>query len=426
MELQNGQFLVGGYPVLKLAEEFDTPLYFYDADKITGQHRQLSNAFAGVNHSIKYALKANSNLNILRLLKNLGAGLDAVSINEVRLGLKAGFAPSEILFTPNCVSIDEIREGVKEGVRINIDNISILEQFGGEFGNSYPVCIRINPHLLGGAHEHIQTGHIDSKFGISIHQIRHAMRVITTNEINVEGLHMHTGSDILDAQVFLNGLQILFNIANDFPDLAYLDFGSGFKVAYRDGDVTTNIEELGKLVTESFNAFCKDYGRDLELWFEPGKFLVSQAGYLLVKVNVVKQTVSTVFAGVDSGQNHLMRPMMYDAYHKITNVSNPGGVQRVYTVVGYICETDTFGADRKLPEVREGDLLVMHNAGAYGFSMSSNYNSRFRPAEILIHEGRPHLIRKRETQVDLLKNQVELDFLKQERSTAKQKASEVK
>lgn len=400
--------MVEGVDLLSVAEQFGTPLYVYNGNKIKKQYHTLKDAFKQVKVKIKYACKANTNINILKLLKAEGCGLDTVSINEVRLGLKAGFAPEDILYTPNCVSFEEIKKAVGLGVSINIDNISILEQFGNEYGNSVPVCIRVNPHVLAGGNAHIQTGHIDSKFGISLHQIRHVMRVVSANNIQVVGLHMHTGSDILDAEVFTRAAELLFDVAADFKDLQYIDLGSGFKVAYRQDDVTTDVERLGKVLGDRFLEICKEYGRELELWFEPGKFLVSEAGFFLAKVNVVKQTVSTVFAGVDSGQNHLVRPMMYDAYHHITNVSNPTGTPRVYSVVGYICETDTFGYDRKLNEVREGDVLALHNAGAYGFMMSSNYNSRVRPAEVLILDGKAHLIRKRETLEDLLSNQVEV------------------
>jgi diaminopimelate decarboxylase len=341
-------------------------------------------------------------------LKNAGSGLDAVSIQEVWLGLHAGFKPEEILFTPNCVSIEEIKLAVKEGVQINIDNISILEQFGNEFGNTVPVCIRLNPHIMAGGNTKISTGHIDSKFGISIYQLRHVLRVVKSTNVRVNGLHMHTGSDILDSGVFLHGADILFDCAKDFPDLEFIDFGSGFKVAYKEGDITTNVEELGAAIAKNFKQFCAEYGRELELWFEPGKFLVSEAGYFLVKTNVIKQTTATVFVGVDSGQNHLIRPMFYDAYHHIVNISNPNGTPRVYTVVGYICETDTFGWDRKLNEVSEGDILCFKNAGAYGFTMSSNYNARYRPAEVMIYQGKAHLIRERESMDDILKNQVEV------------------
>lgn len=408
MQLENNRYVVEGVDLLKVSEQFGTPLYVYNGNKIKQQYDKLKQAFKQVNLKIKYACKANTNINILKLLKGEGCGVDTVSINEVRLCLRAGFEPQEILYTPNCVSYEEIRKAVELGVNINIDNISILEQFGHEFGNTVPVCIRINPHVLAGGNSHIQTGHIDSKFGISLHQIRHVQRVVAANNLNVVGLHMHTGSDILDAEVFTRAAELLFDVAEDFEDLKYIDLGSGFKVAYRADDVTTDIDRLGQILGDRFNDVCKKYGRDLELWFEPGKFLVSEAGIFLMKVNVVKQTVSTVFAGVDSGQNHLIRPMMYDAYHQITNISNPEGVNRVYSVVGYICETDTFGYDRKLNEVREGDVLAIHNAGAYGFMMSSNYNSRVKPAEVMILDGEAHLIRKRETLDDLLANQIEI------------------
>lgn len=396
--------------LLKVAEEFGAPVYVYEAEKIINQYNKLKKAFAPVDVQIKYACKALNNSAVLRLLKKQGSGLDTVSINEVQLGLRAGFLPNEIIFTPNCVSIEEIQEAVELGVHINIDNISILEQFGSIYGNSVPCCIRINPHILAGGNSKISTGHIDSKFGISVYQLRHVLRVVESQKIKVNGLHMHTGSDILDPGVFLQGAEILFDAARDFKDLEFLDFGSGFKVAYKEGDITTDIEELGSALATRFLEFCKDYGRELELWFEPGKFLVSESGFFLVKVNVLKQTTATVFVGVDSGLNHLIRPMLYDSYHHIENISNPEGKQRIYTVVGYICETDTFGWDRKLNEVREGDILCFRNAGAYGFTMSSNYNARFRPAEVMLYNGQAHLIRQRETFEDLIKNEVEIDL----------------
>lgn len=410
MELINGRYEIDGVDVLQLIEQFDSPVYVYSAETMRKQYEKLYNAFPGVKLGLHYACKALSNQSVLKYMKHLGAGLDAVSIQEVWLGLKAGFEPAQILYTPNGVSMEEIELAVKEGVKINIDNISILEQFGAKYGRSVPVCIRVNPHIMAGGNTKISTGHIDSKFGISYYQLRHVARVVKLYDVNVEGLHMHTGSDILDAEVFIRGAELLFEAAADFKDLRYMDFGSGFKVAYKEADITTDINDIGEKIAGRFRDFCKQYGRELELWFEPGKFLVSEAGYFLVKTNVVKQTTSTMFAGVDSGLNHLIRPMLYEAYHKITNVSNPAGIERIYAVVGYICETDTFGWDRKLNEVREGDILAFHNAGAYGFSMSSNYNSRFRPAEVLIYEGKAHLIRKRETLEDLLRNQIEIEI----------------
>ena len=364
------------------------------------------------NHSlkIKFACKALNNLSVLKFLRSLGSGLDTVSIQEVWLGLKAGFSPEEIIYTPNGVSLDEIQMAVEAGVQINIDNLSVLEQFGQRYGSSVPVCIRINPHVMAGGNLNISVGHIDSKFGISIYQLRHVERIVKSMGIKVNGLHMHTGSDILDVDVFLRAAEILFEAAEQFPELEFLDFGSGFKVPYKSDDYSTDVEELGKKLGAAFQSFCDSRGKQLELWFEPGKFLVSESGTFLARANVIKQTTSTVFAGVDSGLNHLIRPMLYNAYHHITNVSNPLGTLRLYTVVGYICETDTFGWDRKLNEVREGDILAFHNAGAYGFTMASNYNSRFRPAEVLIHSGKAHLIRERENLDDILRKQIVLDF----------------
>lgn len=410
MKLAHGRYLIDGLDVVELVEKYGSPVYVYQTSKMKQQYDSMLHAFKDIKVKINFACKALNNLNVLKFFKGIGSGLDAVSIEEVQLGLQAGFKPQDIMFTPNCVSIEEIIEGVKLGVKINIDNISILEQFGNLYGNKIPVCVRINPHILAGGHEKISTGHIDSKFGISIYQMPHVHRVVEATNIRVEGLHMHTGSDILDVEVFLRGAEIMLDVARSFPDLNYVDFGSGFKVAYKPEDYFTDIDNLGKDLTRVFKKFCKEYGRDLTLVFEPGKFLVSEAGYFFARVNVVKQTLSTVFAGLDTGLNHLIRPMFYDAYHQILNVSNPKGKLRIYTVVGYICETDTFGWNRKINDIREGDYLAFLNAGAYCFTMSSNYNSRLRPPEVLIHDGKDYLIRKRETLDDLLKNQVMLEI----------------
>ena len=399
--------------LLAIASKFGNPLYVYDSAKIASQYQRLTSAFKSIGDlRINYATKALSNVSILKLMRELGSGLDTVSIQEVKLGLAAGFKPRAIIYTPNGVSLKEIEEVDKMGVQINIDNLSLLEQFGTRHPKT-PVCIRINPHVMAGGNSKISVGHIDSKFGISIHQIPHLLRIIENTAMNINGIHMHTGSDILDIDVFLHAAEILFDTAKHFKNLVFIDFGSGFKVPYQENDIETNIEELGEKLSNRFIDFCKEYGRDLQLIFEPGKFLVSQAGHFVTQVNVVKQTTSTVFAQVDSGFNHLIRPMLYGSYHQIENLSNPKGKERFYSVVGYICETDTFGSNRKIVEITEGDLLVFRNCGAYCFSMASNYNSRFRPAEVLWHEGKAHLIRKRETFEDILHNQVEMVFSKE-------------
>ncbi len=410
MELKRNQYVIDGLPVIPIVEKHGTPVYIYDSAKMVSQYKRMEKAFKNAKVKINYACKALTNLNVLKLFKELGAGLDAVSIQEVKLGLKAGYDAQKIIYTPNCVSLEEIEEVTKMGVKINIDNISILEQYGIKYGDKVPVCIRINPHILAGANHKISTGHIDSKFGISIYQIPHVLRVIETNKMKVEGLHMHTGSDIVDIDVFLRGAEIIFNTAREFPDLDYIDFGSGFKVAYKADDIYTDIDMLGEQLSKRFNDFCAEYGRDLTLIFEPGKYLVSEAGYFVARTNVIKQTTSTVFAGLDTGMNHFIRPMFYDAYHEVVNLSKTSGKERIYTVVGYICETDTFGWNRKITEITEGDYLMFKNAGAYCYAMSSNYNSRYRPAEVLIHQGKDYLIRRREDFEDLTKNIVEAEF----------------
>lgn len=396
--------------LLQIAKDFGSPVYVYDSATISSQYSRLTNAFSKVkNLRINYAVKALSNISVLKLFHSLGSGLDTVSIQEVQLGLKAGFKPEHIIFTPNGVSLEEIETVSKLGVQINIDNLSILEQFGTKHPN-VPVCIRINPHIMAGGNTNISVGHIDSKFGISIHQMPLLLRIVENTNMNINGIHMHTGSDILDVDVFLYASEILFETAKNFKNLEFIDFGSGFKVPYKANDIETNIEELGEKLADRFNTFCENYGQELTLAFEPGKFLVSQSGYFLTKVNAIKQTTSTVFAQVDSGFNHLIRPMLYGAQHHIENISNPSGKERFYSVVGYICETDTFANNRRIREITEGDILAFYNAGAYCFMMSSNYNSRYRPAEVLWYNGEARLIRKRETLDDLLKNQVELEF----------------
>lgn len=396
--------------LLQAADQFGTPLYIYNAAQIEKRYLQLTSAFEGANSRFFYACKALTNINILRFMKRLGAGLDCVSIQEVQLGLQAGFEAADIMFTPNCVDFEEIEMAKDLNVHINIDNISILERFGNKYGNSYPVCIRLNPHIMAGGNYKISTGHIDSKFGISIHQLRHVTRIVESTGMHINGIHMHTGSEIKDIQTFLLGLEVMMDLASHFPDITFIDLGSGFKVPYSDDDTETDVVTLGEKVAAVAQDYFETNGKPIEFWFEPGKYLVAESGNLLVKANVIKQTTATVFVGVDSGFNQLLRPMFYDAYHHIDNVSNPEGAERIYTVVGNICETDTFAWDRKLSEVHEKDILAIRNTGAYGFEMSSNFNSRLKPAEVLYIDDKLHLIRKRDTIKDLLHNQVNIDL----------------
>lgn len=410
MELRNGRYFIQNIDPIDLVKDFGSPLYVYDGDKIISQLQILKKAFTASDVKIKYAAKALTNLSILKLLRKNGSDVDVVSIQEAHLAMKAGFLPTQIMYTPSGVDFYELIEAVNLGLTVNIDNLSTLKKFGERYGNTYPCSIRLNPHIMAGGNIKISTGHSQSKFGISIEQLNEILDTVKTYDIEINGLHIHTGSDITDSDVFMKMADILFDTAKYFKALQFLDFGSGFKVSYKKGDVVTNVEELGAKLTKTFNDFCQLYGRKLELHFEPGKFIVSESGYLLVKVNVVKPTPTITFVGVNSGLNHLIRPMMYDAYHDIVNVSNPTAQQKLYTVVGYICETDTIGADRSLNEVREGDILAIRNAGAYGFSMASNYNSRLRPAEVLILNGEAKLIREREKFDDLLRGQPEVEI----------------
>lgn len=410
MQLSDQGYRIQGVDVLALADQFGLPLYVYDADKIIEKIGLLRSSFSGVNLKIKYAAKALTNVSILKLMRQQGVEMDSVSVNEARMGILAGFAPEQIMFTPSGVSFDEIREAVDLGLQLNVDSLPLLDWIGQTYGSAVSISIRINPHISEGGNIKISTGHADSKFGISILQRADIKALVEQYRIPVVGLHIHTGSDFKNANAFLKGADVLFNLAADYADLQFIDFGSGFKVAYKEGDHITDVADLGANVSDAFRRFCQQYGRDLELWFEPGKFLVSECGHLLVKTNIVKENPSRTFVAVDSGLNHLIRPMMYDSYHDIKNVSNPGGAESTYTVVGYICETDTFATDRPLPEVRPGDVLSFENAGAYGFSMTSTYNARFRPAEVLVYEGAPYLIRQRDTLADLLRGQEIIDF----------------
>jgi diaminopimelate decarboxylase len=388
--------------LLKAAAEFGTPLYVYDRERIVYQYQQLKQAFQKTNTRFFYACKALTNVNILKVLADEGSGIDCVSMNEVQLALLAGFVPERIIFTPNSVGMDEYLEATAIGVHINIDNLSVLEAFGNIFGDSYPVIVRLNPHIMAGGNLKISTGHIDSKFGISVDQVDRIVEIMQATNLVVKGLHLHTGSEIKDLEVFMRGLELILTLSSRFPDLTVIDLGGGFKVPYKPDEKGTEMEALGIRLSERITIFQEQSGRAFEVWFEPGKFLVSQCGYFLVKANVIKESPSRVFVGVNSGFNHLIRPMFYDAYHEIKNLSNPDAPLRTYNVVGNICETDTFAWDRDLNEVKPADILSFSNAGAYGFEMSSRFNSRCRPAEVLAEGNDLRVIRKRENFEDII------------------------
>jgi diaminopimelate decarboxylase len=389
-----------------IAREFGTPVYIYHAEKIAEQYNKLVSAFKKTDSKFFYACKALTNINILRYIKFIGANVDCSSVNEVKLAMHAGFIPERILYTSNGIAFSEIREAKNLGVNINIDSLSNLEKFGEAYGHSYPVGIRLRPNILAGGNLKISTGHDKSKFGIPVDQVEKILSTVRQHNLFIRGLQIHTGSDIEDADVFMKGIEVLFDIIPHFKELEFIDLGGGFKVPYRDSDSETDITLLAKRVSEAFANHPNPDNKHLQVWFEPGKFLVSAAGYFVTQVNVIKETSATTFVSVNSGFNHLIRPMFYNSFHRIENISNENGPEKVYTVVGNICETDTFAWDREINEIKECDFLVFYNAGAYGFEMSSNFNSRLKPAEVLVKDGKAILIRKGDSFEDLLKNQV--------------------
>lgn len=421
--------------LLSIAEEFGTPLFVYDSDVISENIQRLRHAFPDIEQlHLHYAAKALTTLPVLQLIRKQGVGLDCVSVEEVELGLKAGFTPDQIMFTPNGVSTQELLDVHHKGIRMNIDSLPALEAFTDHVPNAH-VCIRINPHIMAGGNQNISVGHEHSKFGVSVAQLDQLLALVESRSIRVNGVHMHTGSEIKDISQYLQACDVLFDVAKHFTDLEFLDFGSGFKIPYFPGDTETPLDEFGHRLTERFHTFCADYGKPLQMVFEPGKFIVSNAGHFLMRVNAVKKNPTRTFAQVDSGLNHFIRPMLYGSRHSIENLSAQSRhpLQRVnnpqaqpefandsssiradhalYSVVGYICETDTFADDVPLPETVEGDILRLANAGAYGMMMASNYNSRLRPAEVLWMDGKARLIRRRETLEDLLATQISLPEL---------------
>lgn len=390
-----------------IATEFGTPVYVYNANRITEQFQQLKQAFNSDKVSFFYACKALTNLSILKHIKSIGCKVDCSSINEAKLAVHAGFPSSDILYTSNGIAFDEIEEAVALGININIDSLSNLEKFGKKYGHNYPVGIRLRPNIMAGGNLKISTGHDTSKFGIPIEQLNDIVRIMQQYQIHIAGLHVHTGSEIKDVAVFMKVTDVFFELVPHFPELQFLDLGGGFKVPYQDGEEGTDIQLLAKEILAFEQKIEQTYQRSFQVWFEPGKYLVSEAGYLITSVNVLKETSATIFAGVNSGFNHLIRPMFYESYHRIRNISNEKGVIKNYTITGNICETDTFAWERPMNEIREGDVLVFDNAGAYGFEMASNFNSRYRPAEVMVKDGKPYLIRKKEVFEDLLRNLVE-------------------
>ena len=391
------------------AQTYGTPLYVYHAEKMEAQYQSLLTHFANKSVCFFYACKALTNIHVLEVIKKSGCNIDCSSINEVKLAMHVGFDPSNILYTSNSVDFEEIKEAVSLGVHVNIDSLSNVEKFGMAFGNRYPVGVRIRPDIMAGGNLKISTGHDKSKFGIPAKQIEELKALQEKYKINIATLHIHTGSEIKDVAVFLQSAVVFENLLPHFPSVNILDFGGGFKVPYQPNEKGTDIALLGAEVNKIMANLSAKVGRNLTAWFEPGKYLVSEAGFFITKVNVLKQSGEISFAGINTGLNHLIRPMFYDAYHHIDNLTAPHKALKNYAVVGNICETDTFAWDRPIPTIEEGDFLVFYNAGAYGYEMSSNYNARFKPAQVLFENGAHRLISRTDTFEDLLALQMPLN-----------------
>ena len=390
------------------AQSFGTPLYVYHAEKIEQQYQNLLTHFSATQTRFFYACKALTNIHILKVIKNIGCNIDCSSINEVKLALHVGFSPNNILYTSNSVGFDEIVTAVELGVNVNIDSLSNLEKFGQKFGASKAVGVRIRPDVMAGGNLKISTGHDKSKFGIPVAQLEALKLIQEKYQINIRTLHIHTGSEIKDVAVFMKSAEVFDVLLPHFPTVEVLDFGGGFKVPYEPGEQGTDMASLGKKVNKAMEQLSEKYGRSLTAWFEPGKYMVSEAGFFISKVNVLKTSGDRIFAGLNTGLNHLIRPMFYDAYHHIDNLTSPEKPTKQYAVVGNICETDTFAWDRAIPAIEEGDLLVFYNAGAYGYEMASNYNARFKPAQVLYQNSEVKLISRADQFEDLLTLQVPL------------------
>lgn len=400
---------LGGVPAASLAERFGTPLYVYEEARIRAAFDTLARAFAVDDLRIHFAAKANSNPWILRILRQAGAWADVVSPGEILLARRAGFPAERLLYNGNSASDAELRTAVEQGVRINVESRSQLRRLA-ELAPGSAISIRFNIDVGGGHHSHVITGGPESKFGIDWEQAEQA-QAAAAGRLRVAGVHCHIGSGVLQAERFVQAVTNLLTVARRFPDLEQVNFGGGIGIPYRADQPELAVDRLGALLTAEYERFCAEYGGRPALCLEPGRFLVARAGTLLCRVTAVNQARKYLFAGTDSGFNHLIRPAMYGAYHHIEPVAPRTGALRDTVLTGNICESgDVFtrgeeGIEpRSLPPLQEGDLVAIRDTGAYGFAMASRYNSFPLPAEVLAHAGAARLIRHRDTLEQLLLN----------------------
>ncbi|MBQ9754571.1 MAG: diaminopimelate decarboxylase [Lentisphaeria bacterium] len=392
--------------LLTLAEHFGTPLFVYDGDMVIERYNDLRRFIDHPRLELQYALKANFNMALLNELKDAGCGIDAVSPGEVEYALHLGFSPDKIIYTANNMTDGEFEKVFQTGVIMNIGELSRLRKAGAAHPGM-SVCLRFNPDVTDGDSAKTMTGGDLTKFGILLEDIDQVLAIVREYKMKVVGLHEHTGSGIQKPESFHAAMKALMSVATckNFPDLEFLDFGGGFKVPYRPDEASIDYVTLGAGIAERFKAFEKEYGRELRIKFEPGKFMVAQCGTLLTRVNTLKRNRKRLIAGTDSGFPQLIRPVLYDAYHQIFNLTNPDGKEEIYDICGNICETgDRFAEQRPMPEIREGDLLGIANAGAYCYSMGGIYNLRAMPAEVVVKGGKVISFRRRDTDRDLIDN----------------------
>ena len=414
MEVRDNRIHFEGVSAESLLEEHGSPLYVYERKTIEEKAETLLKSIDYEPKELKYACKANTNIEIMKIIRERGIKIDAVSPGEIYAALLAGFKPEDIMLSINNPSWDEIEYAVEKGVLINLDSLSALERYGKNY-NGAKLCVRINPNVGAGHHNHVITGGPESKFGISYRDVTDIIELASKYNLKIVGIHQHIGSGILNPDIFIKAMRVLLDVAVNFKNLEFIDFGGGIGVPYRKEERPIDIQVLGNRITAEFESFCTKYGRDLKLVLEPGRYFVAESGFLLATVTSVKKGEKHVFIGTDTGFNHLIRPAMYGSYHEIYNASNVNGEKIPQVIAGNICESgDTFTrdengiVDRELPAFKEGDIVCIANAGAYGYSMSSFYNSRPRPAEVLIENGTARPIRKRDTFEDIFKSNLDL------------------
>ncbi len=371
----------------EIAEVHGTPTYVYDERIIRRQCQILKKNLGGINYKLLYAMKANSQPAVLEIIKSEGIGIDAVSPAELYLALRMGFAPEDILYTANNMTDEEMHAVVKEGVLLNLGELSRVARFGEAYPGS-DVCVRLNPQIGSGHHVHVVTAGKSTKFGIPVQEKEQILETATRNNLKITGLHQHIGSGIPSMEVLGEAIKVLLETAPYFPDLKILNMGGGFNIPYRPDELPIDFENFNSAIVSILeNHQATRDKTDLTYWFEPGRFLVAESGTLVVTANTVKEANDRVYAGTDSGMNQLVRPSVYGAYHEIFNLSNPSAERKPYEVVGNICESgDVFAKNRMVQNIREGDYLAIMDAGAYGMSMASVYNLRPLPAEVLIRE----------------------------------------